>query len=193
MAAASRAGRTPAAPPAAAGPGLPPLLRALQGGDRRSVAGVDAVVTQVLREPTLAGTLLTGLRSGDAVVAMRCADALEKVSRTLPGVLGPMQAELLALLGEPVAAEVHWHLLQMAPRIGWSSDDLPRVLAAIRAALGSASAIVQVSAMQAAADFARDGRIAPGAATRIVERAMAAGGKAVQARGRRLLQQLRSD
>ena len=56
----------------------------LMGGDRRSIGRVDEVLELVLGQPKRVGELAKLLWDSDAVVRMRAADALEKISRERP-------------------------------------------------------------------------------------------------------------
>ncbi len=57
-----------------------PLLKKLQGGDRRSIGQSAQVVAEVLAEPGLFGFVFEGMLDGDPLIRMRCADAVEKIT-----------------------------------------------------------------------------------------------------------------
>jgi hypothetical protein len=65
------------------------ILRTLKGGDRRSLGDSGEVVKAVLDTPTLFEELVAGLFGSDAVVRMRSADVMEKVTRVSPHLLVP--------------------------------------------------------------------------------------------------------
>jgi len=68
------------------------LLGKLSGTDRRSIKGVPEVVAKVLAEPELFPIVFDGMSAADAVVRMRCADAVEKITIEHPEYLTPWQA-----------------------------------------------------------------------------------------------------
>jgi hypothetical protein len=61
------------------GHALHPLLQMLTGSDRRSIGRSNEVVARVLKEPALLDLLFSGMLWHDPLLAMRCADAAEKV------------------------------------------------------------------------------------------------------------------
>jgi hypothetical protein len=170
---------------------VPPLLRKLDGGDLRSKGRSEEVVREVLADLSLVRELAAGLRRANPLVRMRCADALEKVSRTAPQSLRTLRRPMLRLLRMPQPKEVLWHLLQIAPRIRWSPSDLIDVNAAASAALADASNIVKACALQALVELlAQDPRRAP-EVRRQVSLALASATPAVRARARKLMPQLK--
>ena len=127
----------------------------------------------------------------DAVVRMRAAAALEKISARRPDCLRPYKRDLLERLPSIVQPEVRWHVAQMLPRFGLTVDE--RDSQAIPVLLGylhDKSRLVQTFALQALADFATvDHRLHPQILL-LVKDAAHTGSAAVQARCRRLLKQL---
>ena len=71
------------------------ILEKLKGGDRRSIGRVEEVVQDVLSDPSLFRALFKGLSSGDPVIRMRSADAVEKITATHPDYLQPYKAEIM--------------------------------------------------------------------------------------------------
>jgi len=163
------------------------LLRKLDGGDLRSAGRSGEVVIEVLADPSLAVELVAGLTHPNAVVRMRSADALEKVTRCLPGVAQPYRKTLLELLGRPLPKELLWHLLQIAPRIQWRPMELPLVHAATVRALSNSSSIVKACALQAMVELLPQDRKLEQAVQRQVELALASGTPALRARARKLV------
>ena len=143
----------------------------------------------MLADLSLVRELAAGLRLANPLVRMRCADVLEKVSRTAPQSLRTLRRQMLRLLRMPQPKEVLWHLLQIAPRIRWSPSDLIDVNAAASAALADASSIVKACALQALVELlAQDPRRAP-EVRRQVNLAVASATPAVRARARKLMPQ----
>ena len=60
------------------------LLDQLRGKYQRSIGRSNQVVQQVLRDPHLLAELFEGLKHTDAIIRMRAADALEKISAQHP-------------------------------------------------------------------------------------------------------------
>ena len=135
----------------------PYLIKKLRGGDRRSIGRVPEVVREVSKKPELAGELVVALVSDDPIIRMRAADALEKVSRDRPALLGPFKEVLLSVAAESDQQEVRWHLAQMLPRLDLSRKELDGVISLLRGYLRDKSSIVKVCAMQALADLAARG------------------------------------
>jgi hypothetical protein len=72
-----------------------PLLRKLDGTDRRSIGRVDEVVADVLAKPRLFGIVFDGMLHNNPVVRMRCADAVEKITCRHPEYLLPYKKKLI--------------------------------------------------------------------------------------------------
>src|SRR5579871_4969488 len=93
------------------------VLDLLAGDDRRSIGASDAVAALVLKEPGFFPRLIEGMWSPNKVLAMRAADAAEKVSLKRPEWLKPYARELLGLMAETEQAELRWHLAIMSPHL----------------------------------------------------------------------------
>jgi hypothetical protein len=127
----------------------------LRGGDRRSIGKADKVVQTVGRDPTTFCELWNCLLSKDALVRMRAADALEKVTRNNPSLLLPYRKALLAMQCDDGSPEVRWHLMAMAARVASSASDAKRLILKLdRALRNDNSRIVRVMALQAACEIA---------------------------------------
>ncbi len=163
------------------------LIMKLRGGDRRSIGRVPEVVRAVSKNTELAGELVVGLVSDDSIIRMRAADALEKVTKERPALLGPFKGVLLSAAADSDQQEVRWHLAQMLPRLELSRNELDGVISLLRGYLGDKSSIVKVCAMQALVELAaRD----PGLLSSIrpvIEAARRNGSPAMRSRGKKLL------
>ena len=172
----------------------PQRVRALlTGGDRRSIGQAGEVAAKTLGGALSTDGLVAALFDEDAVVRMRAADALEKVSACRPDLLVPHKAELLAYLPEVRQPEVRWHLAQMLPRLDLTAAERNGcVVPVLLGYLQDRSRIVQTSALQALTDLAAlDPTLHP-KVSGLVEKAAITGGAAVKSRARRLLVQLKS-
>jgi hypothetical protein len=166
------------------------LLDRLRGGDRRSIGNSNNVVAQVLADPRQFKQLLRGLWSPDPVLAMRSADAAEKITAANPGLLAPHKAELLGLLRETTQQEIRWHLCLMLPRLTLTTAERRRAAASLRTYLNDPSSIVRTFTLQALADLSvHDGALRE-EVVELLQQAARSGTAAMKARARKLLKQL---
>lgn len=167
-----------------------PLLQALSGGDRRSVGEANRAVAAILENPALIEVLFQGLESTDPVLRMRCADAIEKVTRRRPELLSPFKPTILLQLSQIEQREVRWHVAPLLARLSLTADEELTVVELLLAYTHDRSSIVKTMSMQALADLARrNPRLLPKVAKQI-EELTAIGTPAMRARGRRLLKSL---
>lgn len=94
-----------------------PLLKQLEGGDRRSIGNVSDVVEEVRNDPSLFEILIDGLFADSPIVRMRAADATEKITADHREYLQPFKQRLIFLSGRTTQQEVKWHLAQILPRL----------------------------------------------------------------------------
>ncbi len=73
------------------------LLALLEGGDRRSIGNVNAVIAAVEHDPSLIDVLFQGMLSEDPLIRMRAADAIEKITRKHLDWLQPYKEQLLTI------------------------------------------------------------------------------------------------
>ncbi len=121
---------------------------------------------------------------------MRCADALEKVTRSQPEHLAGYRVELLALLHPSQPKELLWHLVQISPRVRWEHDVLPQVFSAVEGCLASSSSIVKASAMQALFELTEQAPERTGEVRQLLGKLSRTGTPAMKARGAKLLREL---
>ena len=167
------------------------ILDRLGGGDRRSIGRANAMVRDVLANPKLFGPLIRGMWSEDPVVAMRAADAVEKITLQKPALLAPFKAELLGLMNDAEQIELRWHLCLLAPRLPLTIADRARVTARLRAWLDNdRSAIVRTFALQALVDLSGHDEALRDETVELLHAATRTGTAAMKARARKLLKQL---
>jgi len=170
-----------------------PVLRKLEGGDRRSVGRSERVVADVLGNPDLFGVLVTGLSSENAILRMRAADAMEKISLMHPEYLWPHHDFLIEQAARSDQKEVRWHLAQMLPRLKLSATERLLVVNILLTYFADSSSIVKTCAMQALADLARQTpKLRPSIQAHLQE-LTAIGTPAMKARGRKLLAELKEE
>ena len=164
-----------------------PMLRKLEGGDRRSLGRAPEVVAEVIDDPGLFKALVCGLLSDDAVVRMRAADAMEKVSARHPEYLQSHKGFLIRQAAGSDQKEVRWHLAQMLPRLALTPKETRQVVGLMIRYFEDGSSIVKTHAMQALADLAgRNPALRPSVMLHLRE-LTAIGTPAMRARGRMLL------
>ena len=166
-----------------------PLLKKLSGGDRRSIGRSNEVVTYVLAHPAHFRHVFDGLAADDAVLRMRAADAIEKISAQRPELLRPYKRKLLAIAGSTNQQEIRWHAALIIPRLKLTPKERAAALDILFDYLRDKSSIVKTFAMQAiwdlaAADAKLKAQIIP-----LIEELTQVGTAAMRARGRKLLRQ----
>jgi hypothetical protein len=167
-----------------------PLLKKLQGGDRRSIGQSAQVVADVLADPSLFGIVFEGMLDGDSLIRMRCADAVEKITVSHPEYLRPYRAQLLKQVAQVEQQEVRWHVAQLASRIQWTPKERRRIVGILMGYLSDKSRIVKTFSMQALADIAeQDADLRPAIVQRL-EELTRTGSPAMASRGRKLLAKL---
>ena len=167
-----------------------PILRKLEGGDRRSIGRSNEVVAEVGADPALFDAVFCGLQSDDAVLRARAADVVEKITIRHPGLLLRYKNELVGPLARASQKEVRWHVAQMLPRVAWNELERRRVMAILMDYVNDASSIVKTCAMQALADLAcNDPGLMPQVLLHLQELTLI-GTPAMKARGRKLLARL---
>lgn len=175
-----------------------------EGRNRISSGRTAEVVALVRANPKRARQLLECLWDEEPPVAMRAADALEKLTRDRPAepnpALKPLLAELqrswkaplIGLLAEATENKLRWCLAATIPRLAPTPSECRRVAEILESYLEDRSSIVKTCALQGLADLARqDSSLLPEVVDllRIHSRS---GTPAMRARGRMLLKQLES-
>lgn len=94
----------------------------LSGGDLRSIGNSNAVVLLTTSQHDF-DMLFRLLFSHDRLVAMRCADAIEKITIKTPGYLVKHKTEILAICKKARDKELQWHLALILPRLALSGNE----------------------------------------------------------------------
>ncbi len=100
------------------------IVEWLSSGDLRSDGAANEVVDLVLQNPDLIEDVLGALRAADDVVRGHAADALEKIARSLPALLGDHVDEIMATARRDEVPMVRWHLAMI---LGYLSQCEARV------------------------------------------------------------------
>ena len=164
----------------------------LSGGDRRSIGKSNALVAKLEKRPELLPELLHEMWNADPVIAMRAADALEKVTRKRPEVLQRFKKELLGLAEETPQQELRWHLAAMLPRLQLSSAERQRVMQTLTGYLEDKSSIVKTFALQGMFDLSVQHSELRHQVEELLTVAVSTGTAAMRARARKLLRQMES-
>ena len=168
-------------------------------------SGRTAEVIELVRaDPKKVGQLLECLWDEEPAVAMRAADALEKLTRCGPNAPDPARksllvqlqrswkAPLIGLLAEATENKLRWCLAAMVPRLKLTVSECQRVAEILQSYLEDRSSIVKTYALQGLADLARqDGSLLPEVID-LLQIHSRSGTPAMRARGRMLLKQLES-
>lgn len=166
-------------------------LAKLEGGDRRSIGRANEVVQDVVRNPALFDEVFRGMWSENPLIRMRCADVVEKVTATHPGLLQPHKQLLLDLMAGSDQQEVRWHVAQMLPRLDLNEEERPMAVGILLGYLHDESRIVKTFSMQALAELAERDAILRPQVIQWLEQFTATGSPAMKSRGQRLLARLR--
>lgn len=169
-----------------------PILKRLAGSDRRSIGDADEVAQEIVSNPELFAIVFEGVVSNDPVLRMRAADAVEKATRQNRRLLQPYKQRLLDEVAAVDQQEVRWHVAQMLPRLPLNAAERDGAVAILESFLRDESKIVQVNAMQALADLARDDEQLRDRVIPILARMTETGSLAVRSRGRKVLKKLGS-
>jgi HEAT repeat protein len=159
----------------------------LDGGDRRSIGGVRRLVARVRRNPALLPDVVAALSSPRPLVAMRAADALEKISHYAADRLEPYRRRLLRVTIQSADPIVRWNLIQLLPRLACGRLATRRLARRLELwYLMDASAIVRASALEAIVTLGERDEGVQALAHRMLGVAMSSPSAAVRARARRL-------
>ncbi|MGB7815831.1 MAG: hypothetical protein WBL28_05725 [Methylotenera sp.] len=168
-----------------------PVLKLLEGGDRRSIGRSNEVVALVLGKPELFDVLMSGMLLADPLIRMRCADAAEKITVKHPEYLLPYKHLLINDLSQVEQQEVRWHVAAMLARLPLNEIEQKRVVEILLSYTNDRSSIVKTFSMQALADLAmRDNKLKP-LVRQHIEELSVTGTPAMRARGKCLLLKLR--
>jgi HEAT repeat protein len=126
----------------------------LNAGDLQSAGKTDVVVKQTNNQQSF-DDLFDFMFHKERLIALRAADALEKISGTKPVFLRTHKQALLGLLLHAENIEVKWHVALMISRVNLSKTELNQVWEKLKtwALDKNESRIVRVNALQALNDL----------------------------------------
>ena len=99
---------------------------ALKGADLRSI-GKSNLIAGNIHDQRSFDTLFDLLFHADRKVAMRAADAIEKITITNPSFIKQHKKKLLALFDNDNEIEMKWHLAQIIPRLELTKNERLKV------------------------------------------------------------------
>jgi hypothetical protein len=166
------------------------LLDMLRGGDRRSIGRVDEVVAAALEDRRLFPVLFKGMLHDEALIRMRAADAVEKISLQHPEWLRPYKEQLIQQVSRIEQQEVRWHVAQLLPRLELDEEERAACVVILQSYLQDKSKIVKTFAMQAMADLAEQEPELRSQVIPLLKEATRRGSSAMKSRGRKLLDRL---
>lgn len=162
----------------------------LTGGDRRSIGRANQIVRLVESRPRLLPQLIQEMWNPDPIVAMRAADAVEKLTRKQGRALQPFKKELLGLAEESHQQELRWHLAAMLPRLELSPPECRRATQILTAWLQGKSSIVKTFALQGLFDLSLEHSELRVQVKELLTAAVRTGTAAMRARSRKLLSKM---
>jgi len=126
------------------------LASLLLGGDLRSLGRMHELLQAVDNQETF-DVLFNMIFHHERALAMKAADAVEKITREKPHYLKPHKAQLMSLLRSAVNKEIKWHVAQLIPRIDLTQNELKDVWGILthQTQNPNESKIVRVNSLQA--------------------------------------------
>jgi HEAT repeat protein len=158
-------------------------------GDLRTTGAADMVARELIAAPSRADELIALLFDSDRGVRMRAADALQKASVHLPGLLAGRACDLLACAETAETPELRWHLAQLLAQASLSVEDRARAVTVLQGWLDDHSIIVRVETLQALASIASSDAAVMSMVDARLRRILSVGRPAEKARARRLLRE----
>lgn len=153
----------------------------------------DQVVQLMEQDSTVFDEVFVVLLQESPTVKTRAANALEKVARLHPTWLQPHRQSLLAHLPElSHPFSVKMAAAGLLGHAAWSDEDVSTVITTLQQWLQDTNTFVKVNCLQALTQIAQCRPWLAPEVIGLVENEMAKGKSAIQARGRRLLKQLRA-
>jgi len=121
----------------------------LEGGDLRSIAGVDELVSLIQSQADF-DRLFAYLYSEERLIRMRAADAIEKISAERSEFLSEHKVKLIQLLKTANYKELKWHLALIISRVKLTLNEFRDVWKILSnwAKNKKESKIVRVNALQ---------------------------------------------
>lgn len=162
----------------------------LSGGDRRSIGRVNQVADLLRHRPDRLPELIREMWCEDALVAMRAADALEKLTRQGAKGLQQFKKELLGLAEETTQQELRWHLAAILPRLQLNPQEHRCAVRILTGYLQDKSSIVKTFALQGLFDLSAGHPALQPQVEELLRASLINGTAAMRARSRKLLKEI---
>lgn len=132
------------------------LRKFLQGGDLRSIANVDQILSLIKNQENF-DKLFQYLFSENRLIVMRAADAIEKITINNSVFLDNHKDELIKFLEDAQDKEFKWHLALLVSRIDLTQDEIGQVWTKLTKWVRdkSESKIVRANSLQALHDLTK--------------------------------------
>jgi hypothetical protein len=169
------------------------IADALSGGDRRSIGRSNDVAAYVLGCRSAVPELVAALENENAVVRMRAADSLEKLSAKKPEWLNPFAGAILAAATHRDEQEICWHAAQILPRLDLDATQHQNAVSLLIGFLNNNSRIVRTFALTGLVDLALHDQTLRDKVVPLVQSATTSGIPSLEARARKLLRRLGKD
>ena len=132
------------------------------------------------------------MQNDDAVIRMRSADVIEKVTIEHPEYLQPYKKDMIKLAAAAKQQEVRWHMAQILPRLDTNKQERTAIGSILLNYLNDKSRITQTFSIQALADIAKQDDDLRHPVITILENMVETGSPAVKTRCRKILQEGRA-
>lgn len=170
---------------------LKQLEKILGHQDKRKVTGVTKAYTFIMSHPESLEDLIQCIFHTDEAISMRASDALEKVSLSHPNLVQAFKAKLLQVPRKCKAKEALWHWCQVAPRLELTEKQAENAYQHMTHFLDHESSILRTFALQGMVDLASTYPNFIEDSYDQVYHALQQGSKAMKARAKQLLVQLK--
>ena len=126
-------------------------------GDRRSIGNVNEIIQSIQTQQEF-DNLLKDVLSHERIIAMRSADAVEKITRKNHRWLETHKPVLLELLHSTIDKELQWHVAQLITRVDLTDKELYVVWDKLAYWMlnRNESKIVRVNSLQALYELSRE-------------------------------------
>jgi hypothetical protein len=133
------------------------IKKYLEGGDLRSIGKVGALISRIKSQEDF-DLLMNELHSGERIVVMRAADAIEKITINHKEFLQAHKQALFRLADSAVNKELKWHLALLILRLKLNSTETGKAWGILKqwASDKKESRIVRVNALQGLYELARN-------------------------------------
>jgi hypothetical protein len=162
----------------------------LTGGDRRSIAKSDRVLSIVRVNPRRVSELVALAKDDDWLVSMRAMDLLEKLAHEHPEWVAPYKRVFIGELADSDKWEMRLQIVRALPLFDWSSAERRRVVEILRRDVAHPQKFVKAWALDSLATLSlHDASLRP-VVLRCVQEFEQSGSKALATRARHVRRRL---